>query len=126
MSFLGKPRATKDEHEPLTETTPFLPSGQNQAQAARRTVVIKGLFYGLQNFYAFMLMYVFPVPLIQSLRLKVRGEETNTILLSFSTLFRLVFMTYNGWVMAAVSIGAFLGYILFGQSVPATKETACH
>jgi copper transporter 1 len=67
---------------------------QNQAQAARQTVLIKGLFYGLQNFYAFMLM--------------------------------LIFMTYNGWVMAAVSIGAFLGYILFGQHTKATKETACH
>jgi copper transporter 1 len=87
-----QPKKKEDEH--VTESTPILPSGQNQAQAARQTVLIKGLFYGLQNFYAFMLM--------------------------------LIFMTYNGWVMAAVSIGAFLGYILFGQHTKATKETACH
>jgi len=39
---------------------------------------------------------------------------------------RLIFMTYNGWVMIAVSVGAFVGYLLFGGSTPATKETACH
>lgn len=35
-------------------------------------------------------------------------------------------MTYNGWVMGAVSIGAFLGFYVFGESTAATKETACH
>ena len=35
-------------------------------------------------------------------------------------------MTYNGWVMLSVSFGAFLGYLFFGGSTPATKETACH
>lgn len=39
---------------------------------------------------------------------------------------RLIFMTYNGWVMIAVSFGAFAGYLLFGGDTPATKETACH
>lgn len=39
---------------------------------------------------------------------------------------RLIFMTYNGWVMLAVAAGAFLGYLLFGQRAPAAKETACH
>ncbi|KAJ3484419.1 hypothetical protein NLG97_g7053 [Lecanicillium saksenae] len=38
----------------------------------------------------------------------------------------LVFMTYNGWVMVAVSLGAFLGYYVFGDQTAATKETACH
>lgn len=67
---------------------------QNQPEISRRTHVIKAALYGLQNFYAFMLM--------------------------------LVFMTYNGWVMIAVSVGAFVGYLLFGNSTSSTKDTACH
>jgi len=78
----------------ITETTPFVATGQNQEQASRRAHVLKGLLYAFQNFYAFMLM--------------------------------LVFMTYNGWVMIAVSVGAFAGYLLFGQTTSATKENACH
>jgi hypothetical protein len=39
---------------------------------------------------------------------------------------RLLFMTYNGWVMLAMFIGSFLGYLFFGGGTPATKETACH
>lgn len=39
---------------------------------------------------------------------------------------RLMFMTYNGWVMMAVSLGAGLGYLAFGENTPVTKETACH
>lgn len=39
---------------------------------------------------------------------------------------RLIFMTYNGWVMVAVSLGAFVGYLLFGQRTSATKDNACH
>lgn len=35
-------------------------------------------------------------------------------------------MTYNGWVMVAVTIGCFLGFVVFGQSTSSTKETACH
>jgi hypothetical protein len=35
-------------------------------------------------------------------------------------------MTYNGWVMLAVFVGNFIGYILFGAATQATKETACH
>lgn len=35
-------------------------------------------------------------------------------------------MTYNGWVMVAVGLGAFLGYYVFGDSTAVTKETACH
>ncbi len=40
--------------------------------------------------------------------------------------FRLLFMTYNGWVMVAMSAGWFLGYLFFGGNTPATKEAACH
>ncbi|OTB15697.1 hypothetical protein K445DRAFT_22637 [Daldinia sp. EC12] len=38
----------------------------------------------------------------------------------------LLFMTYNGFVMIAVAIGAGLGYYFFGSHTKATKETACH
>ncbi|KAF4967611.1 hypothetical protein FSARC_4858 [Fusarium sarcochroum] len=67
---------------------------QSQGQADQRAHLIKAVLYGLQNFYAFMLM--------------------------------LVFMTYNGWVMVSVSLGAFLGYLFFGQKTSATKDNACH
>lgn len=39
---------------------------------------------------------------------------------------RLVFMTYNGWVMIAVAVGAFVGYLLFGNNTSATKDGVCH
>lgn len=39
---------------------------------------------------------------------------------------RLLFMTYNGFVMIAVAIGAGLGYYLFGSHTQVVKETACH
>lgn len=35
-------------------------------------------------------------------------------------------MTYNGWLMVAVSVGAGLGYLLFGARTTAAKTTACH
>ncbi|OAA74036.1 Ctr copper transporter family protein [Cordyceps fumosorosea ARSEF 2679] len=44
----------------------------------------------------------------------------------YAFMLMLVFMTYNGWVMVAVSLGAFLGYYVFGNHTSATKETACH
>ncbi|KAL2136245.1 hypothetical protein VTI74DRAFT_4678 [Chaetomium olivicolor] len=79
-----------------TERTPFisLGAGQSRGHVARRAHVTKAMLYGIQNFYAFMIM--------------------------------LIFMTYNGWVMIAVSVGAGLGYLVFGGSTPVTKETACH
>jgi len=39
---------------------------------------------------------------------------------------RLLFMTYNGWVMIAVAVGAFVGYVGFTADMPATKSVACH
>lgn len=39
---------------------------------------------------------------------------------------RLLFMTYNGWVMLAVAVGAFVGYLTFGRNVSSTKTVACH
>jgi copper transporter 1 len=44
----------------------------------------------------------------------------------YAFMLMLVFMTYNGWVMVAVSLGAFVGYLLFGNSTSATKDNACH
>jgi copper transporter 1 len=35
-------------------------------------------------------------------------------------------MTYNGWVMFAVAVGAFVGYLAFDINLSATKTVACH
>ncbi|KAF2869329.1 Ctr copper transporter family-domain-containing protein [Massariosphaeria phaeospora] len=43
----------------------------------------------------------------------------------YSFFIMLLFMTYNGWVMLAVAVGAFVGYIVFSGSPP-TKTAACH
>ncbi|KAI1177413.1 Ctr copper transporter family-domain-containing protein [Nemania sp. FL0916] len=98
-------RTRGQEH--LTETTPFLGieriGGGNSSSAnnsspesplGQRARIVKAVLYGIQNFYAFMIM--------------------------------LLFMTYNGYVMIAVAVGAGLGYYLFGSRTRATKETACH
>ncbi|KAH9243149.1 hypothetical protein K456DRAFT_1906843 [Colletotrichum gloeosporioides 23] len=78
----------------VTETTPFLWTGREQAEASRTAHIIKAALYAAQNFYAFMIM--------------------------------LIFMTYNGWVMVAVAVGAFVGYVIFGNSTSSTKDNACH
>ncbi|KUI67378.1 Copper transport protein CTR2 [Cytospora mali] len=44
----------------------------------------------------------------------------------YAFMLMLIFMTYNGWVMVAVTLGAFLGYVVFGGQTAATKETQCH
>ncbi|KAI3322237.1 Ctr copper transporter [Xylariaceae sp. AK1471] len=44
----------------------------------------------------------------------------------YAFMIMLLFMTYNGYVMIAVAVGAGLGYYLFGSHTRATKETACH
>lgn len=43
----------------------------------------------------------------------------------YSFFIMLLFMTYNGWVMLAVAVGAFVGYLLWGNT-PAAKSVACH
>ena len=35
-------------------------------------------------------------------------------------------MTYNGWVMLAVAVGAFVGYLAFGAQTSSEKTVACH
>ena len=41
------------------------------------------------------------------------------------TVRRLIFMTYNGFLMISVAVGAFIGYIVFGEG-SASKSVACH
>jgi len=43
----------------------------------------------------------------------------------YSFFIMLLFMTYNGWVMIAVAVGAFIGHLVFGDST-AAKSVACH
>jgi copper transporter 1 len=44
----------------------------------------------------------------------------------YSFFIMLLFMTYNGWVMVAVAVGASLGYLVWGAEEAATKSVACH
>jgi len=44
----------------------------------------------------------------------------------YAFMLMLLFMTYNGWVMLAVGVGAFVGYLLFGNNTSSTKDSACH
>lgn len=44
----------------------------------------------------------------------------------YSFFIMLLFMTYNGWVMIAVAVGATLGYILWGGGGTSAKSVACH
>jgi len=59
-----------------------------------------------------------------------RAHVIKSVLYGFQNFYAfmimLIFMTYNGWVMIAVSVGAGLGYLLFGGRTTATKDTACH
>ncbi|KAL5391165.1 hypothetical protein PMIN02_006686 [Paraphaeosphaeria minitans] len=43
----------------------------------------------------------------------------------YSFFIMLLFMTYNGWVMLSVAVGAFAGYLLFSGG-PSAKTAACH
>ncbi|KEQ62199.1 Ctr copper transporter [Aureobasidium melanogenum CBS 110374] len=43
----------------------------------------------------------------------------------YSFFIMLLFMTYNGWIMLSVAVGAFVGYLVFGNST-VTKSAACH
>ncbi|KAF3279447.1 hypothetical protein TWF970_004007 [Orbilia oligospora] len=43
----------------------------------------------------------------------------------YSFFIMLLFMTYNGWVMLAVAVGAFVGYMIWGNT-SAVKSVACH
>ncbi|KAI0013345.1 Ctr copper transporter family protein [Xylariaceae sp. FL0662B] len=59
-----------------------------------------------------------------------RGRIVKAVLYAvqnfYAFMIMLLFMTYNGFVMIAVAVGAGLGYYLFGSHTKVTKETACH
>jgi len=44
----------------------------------------------------------------------------------YAFMLMLLFMTYNGWVMVAMGVGAFVGYLFFGTNTSAIKDGACH
>lgn len=44
------------ESATVTESTPFLWAGQSRTSVTNRAHVIKAVLYGIQNFYAFMIM----------------------------------------------------------------------
>jgi len=82
-----------------------------------------------------------PLPLNESSSLldagsdsKAAAERKGTIIKAllyavqvfYSFFIMLLFMTYNGWVMLAVAVGAFVGYLAFGRSLTSTKSVACH
>lgn len=50
--------ATPAAEETVTETTPFLAllTGQNRDEVARGAHVVKAVLYGIQTFYAFIIM----------------------------------------------------------------------
>ncbi|KAF8242383.1 Ctr-domain-containing protein [Wilcoxina mikolae CBS 423.85] len=45
----------------------------------------------------------------------------------YSFFIMLLFMTYNGWVMIAVAVGAVVGYVLWGEEAGSSvKSVVCH
>ncbi|KAF9892871.1 hypothetical protein FE257_000460 [Aspergillus nanangensis] len=63
-------------------------------------------------------------------RLEQRGKIVMAALYAvqvfYSFFIMLLFMTYNGPVMLAVAVGAFVGYLVFGENMSASKTVACH
>jgi copper transporter 1 len=48
------------------------------------------------------------------------------ILMGISFWLMLVFMTYNGYLMIALVLGAGVGHYVFGQEKPAARSISCH
>ncbi|KAL4870895.1 hypothetical protein BDV12DRAFT_45435 [Aspergillus spectabilis] len=100
--------STEHEHEHEPETTP---DAQNQAYVpgARSPLLV-----GSDNKRA----------------IERKGKITMAALYAvqvfYSFFIMLLFMTYNGFVMLAVAVGAFVGYLAFGENMSATKSVACH
>lgn len=55
-----------------------------------------------------------------------KEEFVRPICCKLTKVCRLLFMTYNGFVMLAVAVGAFIGYLAFGSGLASTKSVACH
>ncbi|KAF2750715.1 ctr copper transporter family protein [Sporormia fimetaria CBS 119925] len=59
-------------------------------------------------------------------RAKIVKAVLYAVQVFYSFFIMLLFMTYNGWVMLAVAVGAFVGYLVFSNSMPSSKTAACH
>ena len=96
-----------DDEDEGERSWPWL--GKRATQAQQKTKTIKAALYAAQVFYSFFIMYVhhalFPYTVAQC--------------------HRLLFMTYNGFIMFSVAVGAFIGYMVFGSG-SASKTVACH
>jgi copper transporter 1 len=95
------------------EGSQLLVGRDNRAALARKGKLILAALYAMQVFYSFFIMCVL-------LSHSVKSLELLTLCL------RLLFMTYNGPVMIAVAVGAFVGYLAFSEGTPASKTIACH
>ncbi|RMJ22979.1 hypothetical protein PHISP_06146 [Aspergillus sp. HF37] len=59
-------------------------------------------------------------------RAKITMAALYAVQVFYSFFIMLLFMTYNGLVMLSVAVGAFVGYLVFGDDMSATKSVACH
>ncbi|OJJ99376.1 hypothetical protein ASPACDRAFT_44039 [Aspergillus aculeatus ATCC 16872] len=57
---------------------------------------------------------------------KITMASLYAVQVFYSFFIMLLFMTYNGFVMLAVAVGAFVGYLVFGDDTSASKTVACH
>ncbi|KAF2207658.1 hypothetical protein CERZMDRAFT_102145 [Cercospora zeae-maydis SCOH1-5] len=60
-----------------------------------------------------------------------KGKLIKALLYGFQVFYSffimLLFMTYNGWIMIAVGVGATVGYLMFsGAGTSSSKSAACH
>ncbi|KAL8729833.1 MAG: hypothetical protein Q9166_004474 [cf. Caloplaca sp. 2 TL-2023] len=104
--------SSKDDDEDIRERSSSVWAGKNVGEAEKKQKIFKAVLYAVQVFYSFFIMCV------SALDEVVQQKELAKIC-------RLLFMTYNGWVMLAVAVGAFVGYLAFGNS-SSTKSVACH
>ena len=106
-------KADGDDYPALAnERSSLIWSGKDASQQQKRERVIKAAFYAVQVFYSFFIMWV-----CSSFTCAQQGLTPKRS--------RLLFMTYNGWIMLAVALGAFIGYLGFGNST-SVKSVACH
>ncbi|KAI1489264.1 CTR2 short splice variant [Biscogniauxia mediterranea] len=98
-TWIGQaPDAAPNLDEQVTEDTPFLLAGRSSSREAATI----------------------------SQRARVVKAALYAVQNFYAFMIMLLFMTYNGFVMIAVAVGAGVGYYLFGSHTRATKETACH